>query len=234
MIQGELLLTDALHIMWQPFPWNKLAEENERALAPTIWGTSTSRAWFDFGIFSWLGNCKHNMWQASHLQHSRHGKRSPDCPRGTEKADGGWVGPHHSEEQWPRNKRSTWQIWFSLLRKLPENPGTTKGLGWTVTEGAFQTHPYCVHFFWIMYDNGIFFSLLWGFTTQFQLFDHLAKGTPNKNSFDIDSKLDLLLKKIPGRQIHSNNVPTPLFHKKCIFLNITGQTWYIYCSHFYS
>lgn len=86
-----------------------------------------------------------------------------------------------------------------------------------------------------MYDNSIFFSLVWAVTTQFQLFDHLAKGTPNKNSIDIDSKGDLLLKKIAEKQIHSNNVPTPLFHKKCfIFLNITEQTWYVYCSHFYS
>lgn len=202
MIQSELLLMGVLHVMWQPFPWNKLAEEeNERALALTIWGTSTSRAWFDFGIFSWLGNRKHNMWQTSHLQHSRHGNRPPDCPWGIEKADGRWVGPCHSEKQWPRDKGSTWHIRFSLLRKLPENPGRTKGLDWTVTEGAFQTHPYCVHFL-IMYDNGIFFSLMWVFTTQFQLFDHLAKGTPNKNSFDINSKLDLLLKKIPrGKSI---------------------------------
>lgn len=148
MIQSELLLMGVLHVMWQPFPWNKLAEEeNERALALTIWGTSTSRAWFDFGIFSWLGNHKHNMWQTSHLQHSRHGNRPPDCPWGIEKADGRWVGPCHSEKQQPRDKGSTWHIRFSLLRKLPENPGWTKGLEWTVTEGAFQTHPYCVHFF---------------------------------------------------------------------------------------
>lgn len=74
----------------------------------------------------------------------------------------------------------------------------------------------------------VFFSLLWAFTTQFQLFDHLAKGTPNKNSFDIDSKLDLLLKKVPERQIHSNNVPSPLFSKNwCAFLNVTEQNWYI-------
>lgn len=47
-------------------------------------------------------------------------------------------------------------------------------------------------FFLIMYDNSIFFSLLWAVTTQFQLFDHLAKGTPNKNSIDIDSPLILI------------------------------------------
>lgn len=110
------------------------------------------------------------------------------CPRGTEKADGRWVGPHHSEEQWPQDEGSTWQIRFSPLRKFPENPGGIKGLSWNATEGAFQAHSYCAPFFLIMEDNGTF-SLPCSFTTQFQLLDHLAKGTPKKKSFDIDSKL---------------------------------------------
>lgn len=53
----------------------------------------------------------------------------------------------------------------------------------------------CSHFFFlIMGDNDFFFSLLCASATQFQLFDQLSKRTSHKNSFDIDLKLDLLLK----------------------------------------
>lgn len=50
-----------------------------KPLAQMLIGTSISSPQFHFGMFSWLGNCKHNMWQASHLlcsrQRSRPGER---------------------------------------------------------------------------------------------------------------------------------------------------------------
>lgn len=42
-----------------------------KPLALMVVGSSISRPQFHFGIFSWLGNCKHNMWQASYLLFSR-------------------------------------------------------------------------------------------------------------------------------------------------------------------
>lgn len=180
------------------------------ALAEMVLETCISWPGFDFGIFSWLGNYKHNMWQASHLQHSRHRKALLLPTRDRESR---WQvsGPSSLRRAWPQDEGSTWQIRFSPLRKFPENPGGIKGLSWNATEGAFQAHSYCAPFFLIMEDNGIF-SLPCSFTSQFQLLDHLAKGTPKKKSFDIDSKL---FKKILKMQIHSNNAPSPQPNKKC-------------------
>lgn len=64
----------------------------------------------------------------------------------------------------------------------------------------------------------VFFSLLYTSATEFQLFDRLAKRIPNKNSFDTDSKLDLLEKKKPKRQICSSNAPNPQLNQKLYFL----------------
>lgn len=70
----------------------------------------------------------------------------------------------------------------------------------------------------------IFFSLLCALATLFQLFDQLAKRTPNKNFFDIDYKLNLLLKNSPKRQICASNVPNLQLNRKCcVFLNLTEK-----------
>lgn len=187
--------------------------------------TSISWPWFHFGIFSSLGNCKHNMWQASHLQHSRHRNRPSDCPWGTEKADGRWVGPHHSEGQWSQDEGSTWQIWFSPLRRLQESQEGQRGYAEMLQRVLSKySQSYCVHILFFCSFKTIFFSLLCALATLFQLFDQLAKRTLNKNFFDIDCKLNLLLKNSPKRQICSSNAFNPQLNQKyCVFLNLTEQ-----------
>lgn len=66
----------------------------------------------------------------------------------------------------------------------------------------------------------IFFSLLCTSATQFQQFDQLSKRTSHKNSFDIDLKLDLLLKretKKPKRQICLGSASNPQLIRSAFF-----------------
>lgn len=65
----------------QPFPEMGYLRRM-KALAQMVLETSIRWLWFDFGIFSWLGNCQHDMWQTSHLQHSRHRKGPLIAPEG--------------------------------------------------------------------------------------------------------------------------------------------------------
>lgn len=71
-----------------------------------------------------------------------------------------------------------------------------------------------------MGDNDIFFSLLCASAMQFQLSDQLAKRTSHKNSFDIDLKLDLLLKsetKKPKRQTCLGSASNPQLIRSAFF-----------------
>lgn len=90
---------------------------------------------------------------------------------------------------------------------------------------VLSTHDLTVFtFFFKLWETMIFFSLLCTSATQFQQFDQLSKRTSHKNSFDIDLKLDLLLKretKKPKRQICLGSASNPqLIRSAFFFLNI--------------
>lgn len=86
---------------------------------------------------------------------------------------------------------------------------------------VFSTHgPTVYTFFFKLWETMIFFSLLCASATQFQLFDQLAKRTSHKNSFDIDLKLDLLLKsetKKPKRQTCLGSASNPQLIRSAFF-----------------
>lgn len=149
MIQGELLLMGTLHIVhnlslkwviwgeWKPWLkwcWKLLSDDCGLILESLVGLGTVNMTCGKLPIYSTLDTGK-VLW----------------LPLRDGKADGRWVGPHHSEEQWPKDEGSTWQIGFSPPRKLPENPWRTKGLGWNYT--AFQRHPYCANIFFFFFDH---------------------------------------------------------------------------------
>lgn len=143
-----------------------------------------------FWVFSWLGNCKHNLWQASRLLCSRHRNR-PCLPGSTRKRQ--MVGELALTTQWCRGHGMKACL-ADLIQPTEEVTGKpTRHKRLSTIRGCFlHTALLCSHFF-----NGrqwYFFSPLCDSPTQFQLFDQLAKRTSHRNSFDIDPKLDLLLK----------------------------------------
>lgn len=166
---------------------------------------------------------------------SRHRPGPSDCPRGAGKADGRWAGPHRSGGWGPQDEGSTRWTGLGPRRGWLGSPhgggdqgsGRRRGPAETSLR-ALSKHPYRLHFLFGSHKTMVFFSLLWAFNTHLQLCNHLAEGTPNENSSDIDFKLELLFwEKISKRQIRSNNAPSPqLNNKHCIFLNITEQSWY--------
>lgn len=96
---------------------------------------------------------------------------------------------------------------------------------------VLPTHGPTVFTFFFFFNFGrqwYFFSLLCASATQFQLFDQLAKRTSHKNSFDIDLKLDLLLKsetKKPKRQTCLGSASNPQLIRNAFFLNIPESNW---------
>lgn len=102
---------------------------------------------------------------------------------------------------------------------------------------VFSTHgPTVFTFFFLNYGRQwYFFSLLCASAMQFQLSDQLAKRTSHKNSFDIDLKLDLLLKsetKKPKRQTCLGSASNPQLIRSAFFKHSTVKLT-LNCPHFY-
>lgn len=179
--------------------------------------------WFDFGISSWLGNCKHNMWPASRVQQWRRRNRPSDCPWGMQESRWQVSWPYCSQEQWPLEEGSMWQIWFSPLRKLQEQRGQVNML----LRVLFKQIPAGLTYFW-RGKTIVFFSPLCAFNTQFQLSHQLAKATLNNNSFDTESELHVLLKKTTRKANvlqQGLQASPPLLNKISLSLHISTSSW---------
>lgn len=142
-----------------------------KPLAQMVVETSISRPQFQFGMFSWLGNCKHNMWPASHLLCSRH-RTGPACPWAIEEADGRCVGSHYSAVQWPRDGGTLDRFDSAHCGGYRKAHKAQKGWAEPL-EGAFRTGYYCGHIiFFLNYGRQRYFSVFYVPLPHSSNFDH--------------------------------------------------------------
>lgn len=154
LIQGELLLMGTLHIVRQPFPWNKLSDkENESPWLKWFWKLLSADHSFTFESLVGLGtvNITCGMLPIYHALGIGTGLLT------YEQLKRQMVGElaHHSAMQWPQDEgvldRFDSGQWG--YRKVYE---AQSGLDWNVRGCLPYTALLCSHFFLITQNNDVF------------------------------------------------------------------------------